>query len=141
VKQDYYRRDQQSGISPPDLSKAATYAEHITRARGKRTQFTSVTLDLIRNRDFGESSYRLRRPEVDDAGHLVVQHRELLDCLRQMVRQGKRDDRSRAVVALSYARRRGEGLVDWRFHIVGVDRKDLIEWVRPRVQTFFERVH
>jgi len=51
----YFRRDQRDGISPPDLSKVCTYAEHIVHARGKRTQFTSISLDLAKIRDFGDT--------------------------------------------------------------------------------------
>jgi hypothetical protein len=43
----YFRRDQRDGVGPPDLSKVCTYAEHIVHARGKRTQFTSVSLNEI----------------------------------------------------------------------------------------------
>jgi len=39
---DYFRQDQSDGISPPDLTKNTTFAEHIVRARGKRTKYTSV---------------------------------------------------------------------------------------------------
>ena len=34
MDQDYFRRDQRNGISPPDLTKDSTYAEHIVHARG-----------------------------------------------------------------------------------------------------------
>ena len=53
---DYFRRDQRDGVSPPDLSKDCTFAEHIVHARGKRTQFTSVSLDLSKIRDFGDTN-------------------------------------------------------------------------------------
>lgn len=54
---DYYRRDQRSGVSPPDLTKESTFAEHCVHARGKRTKFTSLTLDLTKVKDMGESDY------------------------------------------------------------------------------------
>lgn len=52
---EYFRRDQGDEISPPDLSKECSFAEHIVHARGKRTQYTSVSLDLAKIKDFGEA--------------------------------------------------------------------------------------
>ena len=60
---EYFRRDQSDGISPPDPSKVCTFAEHIVRARGKRTNYTSVSLDPSKIRDFGDALYRLKRAE------------------------------------------------------------------------------
>jgi len=74
----YFRRDQRDGVSPPDLSKVCTFAEHIVHARGKRTQLTSVSLDLSKIRDFGDTEYRLRREETERDGHDIVEHEALL---------------------------------------------------------------
>lgn len=38
---DYFRGDRSSGITAPDLTKEVDYADHIVKARGKRTCFTS----------------------------------------------------------------------------------------------------
>ncbi len=72
--EEYYRRDQQDGISPPDLSKECSFAEHIVHARGKRTQFTSVSLDLSKIKDFGDADYRLDRQKTEGDGHRIVEH-------------------------------------------------------------------
>src|SRR5208337_1463997 len=82
----YFRRDQKDGVSPPDLSKVCTYAEHIVRARGKRTQFTSVSLNLAKTRDFGDTDYRLNRERAEDDGHNVVEHEALLSELQRVAR-------------------------------------------------------
>jgi hypothetical protein len=37
--QHYYRKDQSSGITAPNLAKCCSYAEHIVSARGKRDQY------------------------------------------------------------------------------------------------------
>jgi hypothetical protein len=137
---DYYRRDQRDGISPPDLSKDCTYAEHIVRARGKRTRFTSVSLDLATIRDFGEADYRLERGRLGEDGHTLVEHDPLLAALRRAILEGEKEERLRAVQALRYARRRKEGLVRWVFDISGVARKDLIPWAGRHVQRYFARV-
>jgi hypothetical protein len=137
---DYFRRDQRHGISPPDLSKDCTFAEHIVHARGKRTRYTSVSLDLSRIRDFGDTDYRLERDKAVGDGHALVEHEALTAELRRVVREGEKADRLRAAQALRYATRRKEGLVSWSFDTAGVDRKDLIAWAQKRVQPYFIRL-
>lgn len=137
---DYFRRDQRSGISPPDLSKDCTYAEHIVHARGKRTQYTSVSLDLSKIRDFGDADYRLERELLAQDGHALVEHDTLVAELRRVVREGEKAERLRAAQALRYAGRRKEGLVRWSFDYGSVARKDLIAWAQGKVQVYFTRV-
>lgn len=137
---DYFRRDQSDGISPPDLSKDSTYAEHIVHARGKRTRFTSVSLDLTKIRDFGDASYRLEREKATSDGHSLVEHEALIADLRRIVREGDDDESDLASRALVYATRRREGLVSWSFNISSVARKDVISWADRHVQVYFTRV-
>lgn len=136
----YFRRDQSSGVTAPDLAKSVTIAEHIVNARGKRTQFTSVSLDATRIRIFGDTTYKLKRPEVDEAGHTVIEHTVVVADLEEVVRTQDKADRARAISALQRARSRQEGLVQWRFNHSGVERKDLMTWSESRVQAFFSRV-
>jgi hypothetical protein len=138
--QDYFRRDQKVGVSAPDLSKNVTFAEHIVHARGKRTQFTSVSLDLSRIKDFGDADYRLRIGETKSDGHGLVEHESLLEELKRTANVQEKAERQRAIQALRYARSRKEGLVNWNFDIGGVDRKNLINWAYGRVQVYFVRL-
>jgi len=140
IVDDYFRRDQMDGISPPDLSKECTFAEHIVHARGKRTQFTSVSRDLTRIRDFGDADYRLERGLTSDDGHELIEHESLMQELRRVVREGEKADRLRAAQAIRYAARRTEGLVNWSFDITNVARKDLITWAWKKVQVYFTRL-
>jgi hypothetical protein len=137
---EYFRRDRQTGISPPDLSKDCTFAEHIVHARGKRTRYTSVSLDLTKIRDFGDADYQLMREATTSDGHTLVEHEALIAELRRVVREGEKDERLRGVQALRYASRRKEGLVSWAFDTSGVARKDLIAWAERKVQPYFTRV-
>ncbi|WP_295407579.1 hypothetical protein [uncultured Thiocystis sp.] len=124
----YFRRDQLDGITAPDLSKDCSYAEHIVRARGKRTQLTSVSLDQMKINDFGPALYRALKSEIDRDGHVLVEHADLMRKLRKAAASSGKEERSRALQAKRYAKRRLECLVDWRFGIVRIDRKDLITW-------------
>jgi hypothetical protein len=139
-RRDYFRRDQRDGISPPDLSKGSTYSEHIVHARGKRTRYTSVSLDLTKIRDFGDTNYRLERAKLAEDNHGLVEHEELTDELRRTIRDGEKADRLLAVQALRYATKRKEGLVRWTFDISPIARKDLLTWTGARIQVYFTRL-
>lgn len=139
VVKPYYRRDQKDGVSPPDLSKVCSYADHIVHARGKRTKFTSLTLDIARCRDFGECTYKLIRELAEADKHQIVEHERLLAELQQTASQGEKDERLKAVHALRYARMRKEGLVDWQFDISRVEQKELITWAHRQIQKYFAR--
>jgi hypothetical protein len=137
---DYFRGDQTAGITAPDLSKDCTFAEHIVHARGKRTRFTSVSLDRTKIKDFGEVTYLYLRSDGAADGHSLVEHAALMAELRRVVQQEVKDERLRGIQALRYADRRKEGLVAWLFDITAVQRKDLITWAYDRVQRYFRRV-
>lgn len=135
----YARRDQADGITPPDLSKTCTYAEHIVRARGKRTQLTSVSLDPDRIRDFGPRLYRLHEEPLSADNHFLVEHDALLASLRQTVQAGEKQERARAIQALRYAGLRAEGLVQWNFNASSVEPKNLLTWAFKNVQKYFRK--
>lgn len=136
----YYRRDQSGGVTAPDLSKACTLAEHIVRARGKKTKYTSISLDSDKIDDFGPTLYQALRAEILDKGHAIIEHDALIRGLRIDALNGDRLDRRKALQAQLYARRRREGLIDWMFDITGVQRKELITWAFVQVQRFFRVV-
>jgi hypothetical protein len=137
---DYFRRDQDGGVTAPDLSKDCTYAEHIVRARGKRTQLTSVSLAPHKIRDFGPALYRVLRDEIDRDDHTIVEHSDLMGHLRNVAESSDKEERARAIQAQRYAKRRLEGLVKWEFSIGGIDRKALITWAFGNVQKYFGKV-
>jgi hypothetical protein len=135
--EDYYRGDQLAGITAPDLSKPCEFAEHIVRARGKRTAFTSVSLD--RNEVFGECQYLLLRVPLDRDKHRLVEHAELIRHLEGVARDRDKGERLTALQALRYARKRREGLISWNFRVDGIERKNLMTWAGQNVQAYFKR--
>jgi hypothetical protein len=139
-KREYFRRDRNEGVTPPDLTKNCTIAEHVVRARGKKTNFTSVTLDLSRVRDFGETSYQLKRPETEADGHEVIEHDVVIQTLQEVCRNNQKDERARALQAIRYASAHLEGLVRWDFDISRVPRKEVINWVYGRIQQYFRKL-
>jgi hypothetical protein len=138
-EREWYRRDQADGITPPNLLRDCSFAEHIVRARGKRDRYTSVSFSPDSIREFGDTLWRLKRAELEAAGHLLIEPQALLDQLSRTIREDDKAERTRAVQALRYARRRKEGLVDWRFDIAGVERRRLFSWTAERVRCYFVR--
>jgi hypothetical protein len=136
---DYFRRDQESGITAPDLSKDCAFAEHVVRARGKRTRFTSVSLDKTKIDDFGPALYQARRPTIASDGHAFIEHTDLIASLRMSAASSTKAERVRALQALRYAQRRKEGLIDWRFNIDSIGRKDYVSFGYNAVQKYFAR--
>ena len=140
VREEYFRGDRAEGVTPPDLSKDCTFSEHVVRARGKRTRFTSVSKDHAKIRDLGDTVYQVRRDPLSSEGHGLVEHEALVKELRRVAREGSRGERARANQALRYATRRLEGLVDWRFNVSAVEQKDLINWAYRHIQPYFQRL-
>jgi hypothetical protein len=69
----------------------------------------------------------------------LVEHEDLIQRLRDEACHEDKAARLRAVRALQYAKRRREGLVEWKFDISGIERKNVIEWTRQHIQGFFEK--
>ena len=136
---DLFRRDQTDGISPPNLADESTYAEHVVRARGKTSRFTSLSLDPSVIRDFGNELWRADQAKIRAAEHLIVSHADLAIALRAAVRGSNDDDRERAARALPRVLARKEALVHWKFDCAHVERKDLITWATARVRDYFSR--
>lgn len=134
---EYYRRDQKGGITAPDLSKQCTVAEHIVRARGKRTKYTSISLDPDKIDDFGPTLYEALCSEILSKNHLIIEHNALIESLKSAASNGEKSDRRKAIQAQVYAKRRREGLIEWTFDTTNVERKDLITWAFAQVQNFF----
>lgn len=137
---DYFRGDQEAGITAPNLLKTCDYADHIVNARGKRTAFTSVSTDRQAITIFGERHYVLLQDELMEKGHGLVDHSALIDDLRNIAVTGEKEERTKAIAALRYAKKRKEGLVTWAFDISRVPPKDIITWAFRQVQPFFRKV-
>jgi len=135
---DLFRRDQESDVSPPNLADTSSFAEHIVHRRGKRTRFTSVSLDPMSIRDFGDRLWKLVQPRVWDDGHVQVSHDDLVKALRAELQSGDEDAKEIAARALPRAIARREALVDWRLNPgSSVERKDLLSWALTKVRQYF----
>jgi hypothetical protein len=110
---DYFRGDQQAGISAPDLSKPCAFHDHIVHARGKRTALTSVSLNRHAIARFGECDYLLLRDKLAPDRHELTEHEDLIANLTGVAKAETKAERNKALQALRYARKRREGIVTW----------------------------
>jgi hypothetical protein len=112
----------------------ASFLITLVRARGKRTPYTSVSLERHAIERFGECDCLLLRHLLNRDKHALVDHAELIRELRLAIRERKKADRLTTIQALRYARLRKEGLIVWKFDYEGVERKELITWTYQKVQ-------
>ncbi len=136
---DYFRRDREDGISPPNLSKDVTYADHIVRARGKRTKFTSVSKSKDKIRCFGRQLYKVLRDKLETDKHRLIEHAALITELQKQATTETKGERLKAIQATRYAKKRLEALVEWHFDTSGVERKALITWAAEKVRPYFSK--
>jgi hypothetical protein len=136
---DYYRGDQRAGITAPDLMQQCSFSEHIVRARGKRTCYSSVSLDRHAIERFGECDYLVLQDVLRRDNHDLVEHAALVGHLEQVARERDKAERRLSIQALRYARLRREGLIDWNFKLDGVERKNVISWAYDKVQEYFQK--
>ncbi len=99
-----------------------------------------MSLDLAKIADFGDASYLLDQATTASDGHVLIPHDDVVKVLQQAVQNEEKAERLRAIQALRYARRRKEGLVDWRFQTAAIARKDLIAWARRQVQKYSKQI-
>ena len=136
---EYFRGDESSGVTPPNLLKDCSYSEHVVHARGKRDKYSSVSLSPESIRIFGDTLWQLKCKECRSEGHILVEHQQLVASLQHTIKTEDKGERARAIQALRYAKLRKEGLVDWHFDFSGVERKVLDTWTTIKVRAFFSR--
>ncbi len=99
---------------------------HITKHRGMKTQFTSVSEDRDLIRHFTGTLYVTDSDEITRNGHEFITHPDLMDHLKGVIASTKREERVLASRAFQMASRAREALIDWRFDLERVERKNRI---------------
>ena len=133
----HFRNDSPNGITPPNPDANVSHVDHITKARGKRTQFTSVSQDADSIRHFSGELYRCSRIAVQGDGHTFVEHNDLVDGIRQTILKSRREEKIKAERALQYTTRAKEALINWKFDFRRVPRKDRITRCGDQIQAYF----
>lgn len=90
---DYYRKDHPKGITPinPDFEKDVV--EHITKARGTKTRYTSVSNSLLSIRWVNGVGYKVVTEKVLTDSHEILNYDYLLELLTKEFQDSARKKR------------------------------------------------
>lgn len=136
----HYRKDSPNGITPPNPDSDVDLIAHITKHRGMKTPFTSVSERAQCLKNFSGDLYSTEPDVIVGGGHRFQSHPEVIDEIRAAIHELRRGERVLAQRAFQYAERAREAVVIWQFHLDGVERKDRISWCATHIQQYFQRV-
>lgn len=134
----HYRKDSPNGITPPNPDNVVSLVEHITKHRGQKTHFTSVSEKADAVKHFSGTLYSTEPESITADTHSFQTHSEVRDELRGLIQTSKRGDKVLAQRALQYAEKAHEAVISWQFDLSRVDRKDRINWCGSRIQAYFK---
>lgn len=136
----HYRKDNPKGITPPDPDGDKDIVAHITKHRGMKTPYTSVSEDQNSINHFSGILYKTEPNQIIGDKHKFKAHSELMDELRSIMATSSRKEKIYAQRAFMLASRAKEALVEWEFILNKVKKKDRINWCYYHIQKYFRRV-
>jgi len=136
----HYRKDSPQGITPPNPDAERDIVQHITKHRGLKTPYTSVSESPDAIQHFEGHLYRTNPHEIINDQHTFINHADLIGQLRLLNQASTRETRVLAVRAIQLATRAREALVQWEFSLDAVNRKDRIAWCQRQIQKYFHKV-
>ncbi len=136
----YYRKDSPKGITPPNPDGERDMVSHITKHRGMKTAYTSVSEDRNAIRHFSGELYKTDSSDIIQDNHIIINHQELTDRLKRLIQASQKEEKVMASRAFMLASRAKESLIDWQFRWESIDRKERINWCFLHIQKYFQRV-
>ncbi len=136
----HYRKDNPRGITPPNPEAEKDIIQHITKHRGLKTPYTSVSENADSIKHFEGSLYKTEPDNIISDGHKFKPHNEVIHDLNGLIQASTRKERILAQRALQLALRAREALIDWQFDLNSVEKKDYIHWCANHIQKYFYRV-
>ena len=134
---EFFRCDQADLVTGPNLANTTSYAEHIVHARGKRTQFTSLSEDATKIREFGPQLWKLLLAVAKQNNHTILGHQDLMAALRRELDSEDDAASELALRAIPRAKKRVEALIVWNFDVPAAVKKNPINWATTQIQKFF----
>lgn len=136
----YYRKDSPKGITPPNPDGTRDMVAHITKHRGMKTPYTSVSEDRNAVRHFSGELYKTDSSDIIRDNHIVITHYDLTEKLKGIIQASRKEEKVIASRAFMLACRAKESLIDWQFRLDSIDRKERINWCFLHIQKYFQRV-
>lgn len=136
----HYRKDSPNGITAPNPDGARDVVAHITKHRGMKTSFTSVSEDKDSIKHFSGELYSTESDEITRDDHVFINHPQLINDLKRTIQTTRKAERITASRAYQLAIRAKEALINWQFSLDSIDRKERISWCFKHIQKYFQRV-
>ncbi len=136
----HYRKDHPKGITPPNPDAERDIVQHITKHRGLKTPYTSVSEDAQCIRHFEGSLYATEPEVILRDGHHFHAHSDIVKELTSLVQSSTRNERILAARALHLAARAKEALIDWQFDLTRINKKARITWCAQHIQSYFQKI-
>jgi hypothetical protein len=135
----HYRKDNPNGITAPNPELERNVIFHITKCRGMKTPYTSVSEDINAINHFDGVTYRTNSDDIRTDNHIFITHANLLQELQNVIRTAKRAEKVKAERAYMLAQRAREGLIDWQFCLDSIERKNRIAFCFTQIQKYFHK--
>ncbi len=135
----HFRKDSSNSITGPNPDGPDDLVAHITKHRGMKTAFTSVSADKNAIKHFSGVLYRTESDHIMRDDHIFISHPQLIEELRQKIQTSRRAERIIASRALQLAARAKEALIHWQFDLDRMDRKERMGWCYKQIQKYFQR--
>ncbi len=136
----HYRKDNPNGITPPNPDGDRDIVAHITKDRGMKTPYTSVSEVQNSINHFSGILYKTEPNQIINDKHKFKAHSELMNELRSIILTSSKKERIYAQRAFMLANRAKEALIEWEFILDTVKKKDRIKWCYNHIQKYFQRV-
>ena len=138
----HYRKDTSKGITPPNPNAEPDMIQHITKHRGQKTPYTSVSESPEAIKHFEGVLYETDPNMIISDNHVFISHTDLIVFLRSQSKSPDRKTKTLAARAYQLADRAREALVEWQFSSIfkGTAPKDQISLCRNQIQKYFQKV-
>lgn len=137
---EHFRKDSKNGITAPNLDAEKDVVQHITKHRGMKTPFTSVSEDCSAITHFTGVLYKVESVAISGDGHRFKSHGDLISQLHGLRGAARRQERIVVDRAIMLAKRAKEALVEWEFDLSSIERKDHISFCHKQIQKYFSKV-
>jgi hypothetical protein len=130
----HYRRDNPNGITAPNPDAPKDKIAHITKYRGGRTPYTSVSEDKMAIEHFDGILYKAESDNIIRDNHIFHDHSSLMTYLKGIIQSSRKGDRVIAERALLLAKHAKEALIDWKFALESIDRNERMTYCYRKIQ-------
>ena len=130
----HFRKDNPNGITPPNPDVIVTYFDHITKRRGMKTCYTSVSEGEKFINHFDGCLYHTSASSIKIDGHEFIPHSNVIANLCQARATTDRHERIAIDRAILMASRAQEALIRWDLKNKNVQRKNRISQAQNQIQ-------